>query len=278
MLRLAYNTNGLAHHRLEDALHLLADLGYQGVALTPDVAHLDPLRVLPGEVEAVRGLAERLGLALGVETGARYLLDPALKHAPNLLDADREARERRIDLHARYCRLAGELGAEYVSIWAGVAGPDEEPAELWTRLVEGVVRTAERAQECGVPLSFEPEPGMFVETPAGFEALLDRLGAGGENLGLTLDVGHCVVTGDLPVSDVVRRFASRLTAVHLDDIRGGVHEHLPLGEGELDLGDALGALRAVEFGGLASVELSRDSHRGAAMARASLAALRGHLG
>ena len=41
-LRYAYNTNGLANHRLNDAVDLLADTGYDGVALTLDVAHLDP--------------------------------------------------------------------------------------------------------------------------------------------------------------------------------------------------------------------------------------------
>jgi hypothetical protein len=42
-LRFAYNTNGLAHHRPADALRLLADLGYAGAAVTPDVGALDPL-------------------------------------------------------------------------------------------------------------------------------------------------------------------------------------------------------------------------------------------
>ena len=33
-LRFAYNTNGAANHRLDDALHMIADAGYDGVALT----------------------------------------------------------------------------------------------------------------------------------------------------------------------------------------------------------------------------------------------------
>ena len=42
-LRYAYVSNGLTGHRLDDALALLADCGYEGIALTLDHVHLDPL-------------------------------------------------------------------------------------------------------------------------------------------------------------------------------------------------------------------------------------------
>ena len=274
MYRLGYNTNGLAHHRLHDALALLADSGYEGVALTLDVQHLDPFITTPGEVEAVRRRAEELGLSLAVETGARYVLDPKVKHAPNLLDEEVEGRDRRVDFYARAAKTAAGLGAEVVSIWAGASSDGltaesddgERKDTLWERLVEGTRRTLAACAESGVTLCFEPEPGMFIERPAGFTQLKERLGSDGEGLAMTLDVGHLLCTNDLPVGDVIRAHTAHIRHVHLDDIAGSVHEHRMFGEGDLDLGETLGALSEIGFDGMAAVELSRDSHRGAAAA------------
>ncbi|MCP3860422.1 MAG: sugar phosphate isomerase/epimerase, partial [Phycisphaeraceae bacterium] len=44
---------------------------------------------------------------------------------------------------------------------------------------------------------------MFIERPGGYLELVERLGAAGEALGLTLDVGHLLCTGDLPVERVI---------------------------------------------------------------------------
>jgi hypothetical protein len=95
-LRFAYNTNGVANHRLDDALSLIADSGYDGVALTLDHHHLDPFAPdFDREVERFARRLQGLGLGCVVETGARFLLDPRQKHEPTLVTRDREGRAAR---------------------------------------------------------------------------------------------------------------------------------------------------------------------------------------
>jgi sugar phosphate isomerase/epimerase len=290
MFRLGYNTNGLAHHRVLDSLELVAELGYEALSITPDVGQLDPYRLDREEVSRLRARAEELGLELTVESGARFLLDPFRKHRPNLLDDDPAARARRVDLLLRHVDLATDLGASVVSLWAGAAsdgtvgdgagdarGGKRASEELWRRLCDGLRPVLARGHTRGVQIAFEPEPGMFVERPSGYEELVERLGADGDALGLALDLGHCHATRDLPVADVIRRYAPRLVLVQLDDCKDGEHVHRMFGEGDLDLRSALHALLEVGFDGVAAVELSRDSHRGPEAAREAFRHLRAAL-
>src|SRR5262245_2496719 len=143
---LGYNTNGFAHHRLKDALEIVADLGYQSVALTLDHQHLDPFEPdLPRRVEAARRLLEKLKLRCVVETGARFLLDPRRKHQPTLISTTPEERQRRLDFLCRAVEIAKELDADAVSFWSGAAVDNARPDELWRRLVDGCNRLLEAA-------------------------------------------------------------------------------------------------------------------------------------
>jgi len=277
VFRLGYNTNGLAHHRLLDALRMLADLGYEGVAITPDVGQLDPLNLDRQLVDDVRRWSDELGLELALESGARFVLDPRRKHWPTLLEDASEARARRVAMLTKTVDLAAELGAGIVSLWSGAKPVGASDEQAWQRLCDGLRSVMERGAARGVQIAFEPEPGMFVERPAGYLELVQRLGRDGEALGLTLDVGHLLVTRDLPVETQIRSLAPRLVHVHLDDIAHGVHEHVMFGAGELDLPATLRALIEVAFDGLAAVELSRDSHRGAWAAEEALRRLRAAL-
>ena len=117
---LGYNTNGFAHHWLSDALEIMADLGYRGVALTPDVNHLNFFRDLDGEnAAAFRQRADKLHLACVIETGARFLLDPKRKHHPTFMSSQLSERIVRRDFLQLAVAFSPIVGAKIVSFWSG---------------------------------------------------------------------------------------------------------------------------------------------------------------
>ncbi|GGQ60983.1 sugar phosphate isomerase/epimerase family protein [Couchioplanes azureus] len=270
-LRYGYGTNGFAGHRLTEAIEVIAGLGYRGVALTLDHGHLDPFA--PGLARRVAAVADRLrdrDLGVVVETGARYLLDPWRKHAPTLLHDDRKLR---LDFLRRAVSVAADLGAEAVSFWAGTRPAEVDERTAWRRLVDGCAEITGVAAALGVPVGFEPEPGMLVADLAGWHRLRGELGAPAA-FGLTLDIGHCRCVEPEPVPDCVAAAVPYLVNVQIDDMRRGVHEHLELGTGEIDFPPVLRALIDGGYRGLVAVELPRHSHAAPTVARESLAFLR----
>ena len=266
-LRFAYNTNGAANHRLADAVALIAVAGYDGVALTLDHHHLDPME--DGWIQRAEALARDLharNLGCVIESGARFLLDPRRKHEPTLLTPHAEGRARRVAFLQRAVDIAHILGAEAVSFWAGVPLPGVDRGEAGEWLVDGVAQVLDYAAQRGVTAALEPEPGMLVETLDDWSLLQAQL----PQLRLALDLGHCLVTQERDPAAAVREFAAQLGTVAIEDMRRGDHTHLPFGEGDMDIPACLDALEAIGFARLVCVELSRDSHRADQMIPRSL--------
>jgi sugar phosphate isomerase/epimerase len=274
-MRLGYNTNGLAHHRLRDAIELLADEGYASVAITLDAGALDPYEEpasLARQAHQVRDALDGRGLARVIETGARYLLNPRLKHDPTLMDPDPRRRAVRVDFLVRAIDLARALGAEAVSFWSGRSPSAVGEEEGMVRLAAALQPVLAHAEAAGMPLAFEPEPGMFIDT-------LDRFARLDEQVrhplfDLTIDVGHVHCSGEGDIAGLLRRWNSRIRNIHIEDMVPGVHEHLMFGEGTMEFPPILQALRAIDYRGGVHVELSRHSHMAVEAVRASAAFLR----
>ncbi|WP_241519052.1 sugar phosphate isomerase/epimerase family protein [Streptomyces sp. CB03238] len=286
-LRFGYGTNGLTDLRLDDALALLADLGYDGVGLTLDHMHLDPLAPdLAARTGRVARRLGELGLGVTVETGARYVLDPRRKHGPSLLDTDPDGRAARTRLLIRAVHVAADLGAHAVHCFSGITPRDlttdttpTDTATAWKRLEESLTPVLEAAATARIPLAIEPEPGHLLATLADFHHLRRLLGDPGPHLlGLTLDIGHCQCLEPAAPADCVRDAAPWLRHVQIEDMRRGIHEHLPFGDGEIDFPPVLAALAATGYQGLTVVELPRHSHAGPELARASIEFLRSRTG
>ena len=262
---LGYNTNGLAHHDPQQALELLAEIGYQSVALTIDHQWLSPVQAgWQRQLDQLALLLPRLGLACTLETGARFLLDSRRKHWPPLVIEPALAAPRR-ELIRHAMEVAAPLGAKVISIWSGIApeGLDDQTVlDNLTANLELLLREAERYE---VVLGFEPEPGMAIDTMRRWERLQQWFSH--PRLRLTLDIGHLFCQGEVPLADYIQRWAGQTVNVHLEDMRAGVHEHLMFGEGEMSFPPIITALKSSGYVGPVHVELSRHSHDAANIAR-----------
>jgi sugar phosphate isomerase/epimerase len=262
-LRYAWNTNGCANHRLYDAIELVAEAGYDGLALTLDWHHLDPFADnWQQQTERLRTALDDRRLGSVIETGARFLLNPHTKHEPTLINPEKAGRQRRVAFLKRAIDIAATLGSEAVSFWAGVrqSAVSSELANRW--LSEGIGELLDYALGQQVTLAVEPEPGMQIETIADLERVKTSLPAAVRDaLTLALDVGHVWVTGEMDPTEAVQRYGKHCGTAAIEGMNRGVHEHLPVTQGDMDVAGIIRRFQQVGFDKLICVELSRDSHR-----------------
>jgi len=265
-----YGSNGFADHALDDAVLVLDRLGYRALALTLGHPHLDPFAADADHAASrLRRRLDDLGWRVVVETGARYTLDPFRKHRPTLLDDDASLREVFL---RRAVDLAAVLGADCVSLWSGVLPDGVSPEQAGDRLRHRMHDLVAHAAASDVALAFEPEPGMLVETVDDALRLRSDLGDP-PALGITVDLGHCVVVEPDGVVGALRAAGPLLRNVQVDDMLPTAHEHLELGRGTLDLSAALRTLEELDYRGVAAIELPRQSHDAPAVAARSMTAL-----
>lgn len=258
-MRLGYNTNGTTGHRWEQAIELMADIGYQSVAITVDVNCLDPYSAnLSSEIARMRKLLDRHAMTSVVETGARFLLDPRHKHEPTLVSSDAAARAVRIDFLKRCILIAQELESDAVSFWSGILRDHVSADEAYSRLAAGCRAVIDEAALRNVRLAFEPEPGMLVQTFDDYRRLLSLVD--GPGFGLTIDIGHVHCVETISIADALEQWQDRLFTIHIEDMHRGVHEHLRFGEGSIDFPPVMNTLQRLNYTGGVNVELSRHSH------------------
>lgn len=258
MLRLGYNTNGFNCHSLEAALDIISDLGYRGVALTLDNYVLNPGDPeLDRKLDDTKALLEKKSLACVIETGARFLLDPRHKHEPTLISPEAAGRQKRLDFLQSALDIAARLEAEALAFWSGIRQDRVSEHAAWEWLVAGCRRLLEYNAQYGIPLAFEPEPGMFIENLTQYQTLKQHLNH--KLWGLTLDLGHAFLTEAAGAAACIRKFSMEIKNIHAEDMCRGVHEHLQFGEGQMDYDEIIQALKEIDYTGLVNVELSRHS-------------------
>ena len=169
--------------------------------------------------------------------------------------ADAGLRREALERMQRQLADAARLGATCIYVVSGIDG--------------GAVGLAYFAEACGlladyaagrmVRLCVEPIPGRALPDAAAALAWLRQ--AAHPNLGLLLDVGHCLLAGE-DAAAAARAAGPLLAYVHLDDNDGAADLHWPLLSGRLtaaQLAELAAALRDIDFSGGLSLELKASA-------------------
>jgi xylose isomerase len=141
----------------------------------------------------------------------------------SLASSDAKLRKEAIEIVKRAMDASAELGSDVTTLWLGHDGYDYlfqvDYEGAWERLVEGVSECAEHNKNMRVALEHklkEPRTHSFMGTVA--KTLLLANAVGLENVGVTLDVGHALVSNETPAeSAVLLSRYKKLYHVHLND-------------------------------------------------------------
>lgn len=266
---LGYNTNGFAHHDPFQAIELIAELGYSGLAITVDHRWLNPFSDdFEKRLEEFHRAIRLYRLNTVIETGARFLLNPNVKHEPTLLSDGAKNRSRRVEFLQRCIDIAKYLGSDCVSLWSGRKPDTINLQTAMDRLADSLEPVVRYAENSNVTIGFEPEPGMLIDTMNAYERLLQWIDS--DSFQLTLDIGHLFCQGEVPIVDFIERWRDRIVNIHIEDMRVGVHEHLMFGDGHIHFPPIFDALHHIGYEGGVYVELSRHSHNAPYFARRSI--------
>jgi len=254
-MRIGFRTAGFREWPVQQALEELARIGYDAVELCLEHPDMRPERLTEAEAAALSAAIRDLGLEI----------------ASVSYHGDNDEPEQRLTNQQRSIALTAAMGSDLLILNTPrqVAGGE---AGQWEALVSWVeTGLLPEAEQHGVRLAFEPEPGLVLHGRREMLQLLSHLPH--SLLGVNLDLGHAWLT-DESVPDTVRQLAPWLWHVHVEDFPRGEHRHLPPGEGDMPLLEIHAALQEVGYAGPYTIDLFNIADDPARHAAASLTAIR----
>jgi sugar phosphate isomerase/epimerase len=221
------------------------------------VPHAWPAGLLAEQKRSIRRSLEEHHLAIANVNGfmMNAVADPRQPYwHPSWIDPSPHYRAIRREHTKRALRLAAELGAPSMQTEPG--GP-LEPGQSWQAAAsifyEELMPCVEVAEQVGVYLLIEPEPGLLIERFPQYLEFVERIDS--PWIGLNFDIGHAYCMGEEPW-EWIPRMSRHTKHYHIEDIAATrKHAHLIPGEGAIDFAATLGAIRQTGYEGWVTVEL-----------------------
>lgn len=176
--------------------------------------------------------ARSLGLAI---TALNMRYDPPTFARGAFTHPDRAVRAAAVNLTTDAVDLAARHGIPHVIVWPGPDGVDipyqASYDDLWRYQVAGLRAVARHNSSIRVSIEYKPSDPRRVSLVATMaEALLSATDTGEPNVGVTLDLCHSLMAGELPAKAAALAIArGKLFGLHLNDGYGHADDGLMVG-------------------------------------------------
>jgi sugar phosphate isomerase/epimerase len=229
---------------LEEAIEWAADHGFVRVDFNADTSPNYPGTFTPSRVEAIRELAARRGVQIGIHTLSAVNM---AEITPVMHAAVDEYVRQNFD-------LAAALGCGYVICHGGYHFSGDKEARL-TTAIERMRLATRLAEERGIDIYFENHnrepaeaeihylPRDVAETRRFFDAISSP------RFRWAFNVAHSYLVPDGPDGFLAAFGAARIGQVRLNDSRARFEEHLIPGEGVVDFRRIFARLAALGYTG-----------------------------
>ena len=233
---------------LAQAMDDIAAVGFRGIQLRGEA-----FAQFGDRPAALREVLEQHRLKFVALSSGNLSIDPA--------------RERdELATHVRHAQFVHDTGGVYLQVI------DERPkgraiaADDYRRLGRLMTELGKRTADVGVPLVYHHHMNSLGERPQEVAAVLDA--ADRKYVRVLFDVAHYQQGGGDPVA-ALRQYRDWIEVLHLKDVRPAPpvpaspapptpsYQFVELGRGRVDLPGVFAALRDINFGGWAIVELDR---------------------
>ena len=252
-VQLAFSTNAFKKFPLEYAIRSIAQVGYEGVEILCDVPHAYPPAFGDEQIANAKKLMSELGIGIS-NLNAFTLYAIGDVYHPSWIEDDKRQRGKRLQHTLDCIQMAKKLGAKNLSTEPGGpvgSGIDRRAAER--QFLENIKIAQKAAEDAGVKILIEPEPGLMLESSAQFLDFIKDVPS--DSVGLNFDIGHFYCVGERP-EDLVYKLADHIGHFHLEDITPDrVHQHLIPGKGSIDFESVFKAIDGIGYRGFVTVEL-----------------------
>ena len=253
-MKLAYSTNAFKRYSLNEAIRMIAEIGYEGIELLCDSPHAYPPIFQDKEIHSFKNQIAKFRLVIS-NLNAFTLYSISDVYHPSWIEDDKVSRELRITHTINCIKLAKKIGAKNLSTEPGgpVMGRKTDMKYLEKLFMEGLNRVVPIAEEENIKILIEPEPNLLLENSNQFLNFIENLST--DNVGLNFDIGHFYCVGEDP-TEIIYKLSEYIEHFHLADIASNrIHNHLIPGEGSINFRSVFRAIEGIGYKGFVTVEL-----------------------